>query len=78
MKELASKKSSKGGGIKISTGVDANKKAAKSSKAFFDNLQTRVTDAKEAKKTKKSKKTGTSGNETGAGGGDKTAKSLKL
>ena len=66
----------KKGGVTISAGVDAKKKnAAKSSKAFFENLQTRVGDDKEAKKAKKIKKGGGGG---GGGGKDKTAKKLKL
>jgi len=75
VKELAtaSKKASKVGGLSVSAAVESNKKAAKSSKAFFDNLQTRVTDAKESKKAKKSKKAG-----GGGGDGEKTAKKLKL
>jgi len=79
-KELTSAASKTGGakkgGVTISAGVDAKKKnAAKSSKAFFENLQTRVGDDKEAKKAKKIKKGGGGG---GGGGKDKTAKKLKL
>merc|ERR1719289_572865 len=57
-KELASagkKKSSGGGGgggVTISAGVDAVKNSSKSSKAFFENLENRSTEAKKAKTTK--------------------------
>ena len=72
-KELASsKKTSSKGGISITAGVDAKKKTAKSSQAFFENLQTRVGDDKVARKEKKKKKGG------GAGGGEKLVKQLKL
>ena len=67
----SSKKTSSKNGVAITAGVDAKKSAAKSSKAFFENLQTRVGDDKVARKEKKAKKSKKEG-------GDKTAKNLKL